>query len=115
MKTLRRAPADSEIVPMTATAARTAGDPVVVAGGVGIQVDTVANGAIGAVMVGGQHLVNKLPAQAWTEGAKIYLDISGTVEFTTVSAGNTLAGFATKAAANPSSQGEVHLNPPPGV
>ena len=36
MKTLRRSPADSEIVPMTATAARTAGDPVVVAGGVGI-------------------------------------------------------------------------------
>lgn len=114
MKTLRRAPSDARVVPMTATGARTAGDPVIIAGGAGIQQDTVASGAVGAVMIGGQHLVNKISAQAWVEGEIIFLDISP-LEFTSVASGNTKAGWAFKVAANPSDQGEIYLLEPPGT
>ncbi len=114
MKTARRSPCDARIVQMTATAARTSGDGVVIAGGVGMQQDTTANGAVGVVWIGGQHAVDKVSAQAWAEGVKIYLDTAAAL-FTTVAGGNTLAGFATKVAANPSSKGEVYIFEPPGV
>ncbi len=52
----------------------------------------------------------KLSAQAWTGGQKVYWD-NGNSRFTTASAGNTLAGVAAEAVANPTSTGFVYLNP----
>ncbi len=52
----------------------------------------------------------KVSAQAWTGGVKIYWD-NALGQFTTASSGNTLAGVAAEAAANPSSTGFVYLNP----
>ena len=57
----------------------------------------------------GVYELNKLAAQAWTVGAKIYWD-DAAKECTTVSTANTLIGVATAAAANPSSTGRVRLN-----
>jgi predicted RecA/RadA family phage recombinase len=51
----------------------------------------------------------KVSAQAWTEGAKIYWDDTAK-NFTTTSGGNTLAGVAAAAAANPSATGKVRLD-----
>ena len=57
----------------------------------------------------GVFSVSKVSAQAWTEGALIYWDNAAEL-FTTVAGGNTLVGFATAAAANPSSTGYVYLD-----
>lgn len=51
----------------------------------------------------------KVSAQAWSEGAKVYWDNSAK-NFTTTSGGNTLAGVAAAAAANPSATGKVRLD-----
>lgn len=52
----------------------------------------------------------KVSAQAWTGGVKLYWDNS-LGQFTTASSGNTLAGFAAEAAANPSATGFIILMP----
>ena len=51
----------------------------------------------------------KVSAQAWAEGVKIYWD-NGTDLFTTTAGGNTLAGVAAEAAANPTATGKVRLD-----
>ncbi len=55
----------------------------------------------------GVFLLNKLSAQAWTEGQKIYWD--GT-QCTTVVGSNTLIGAAVAVAADPSDVGRVVLD-----
>jgi len=52
----------------------------------------------------------KVSAQAWTGGVNLYWSASLS-QFTTASSGNTLAGFAAEAAANPSSTGLIVLSP----
>lgn len=52
--------------------------------------------------------LDKVSAQAWTAGAKIYWDATNLLA-TTVSSGNTLIGVAVEAAANPSATGKVKL------
>lgn len=51
----------------------------------------------------------KVSAQSWTEGVKVYWDNTAK-NFTTTSGGNTLAGVAAAAAANPSATGKVRLD-----
>jgi len=51
----------------------------------------------------------KLAAQAWTEGQQVNWDDTNK-RFTTVTTGNFRAGFAAKAAANPSATGFVVLH-----
>jgi predicted RecA/RadA family phage recombinase len=53
--------------------------------------------------------VNKVSAQAWTEGQQINYD-SATKLFTTVTTGNFRAGVAIVAANNPSATGIIKLN-----
>lgn len=53
--------------------------------------------------------INKLAAQAWTQGALVYWDNTNK-RCTTVASGNTLIGCAAVAAANPSDTGIVRLN-----
>lgn len=58
--------------------------------------------------VEGVFALAKVSAQAWAVGDKIYWDNSAKLA-TSVSAGNTLIGNATAAAANPTSAGNVRL------
>lgn len=51
----------------------------------------------------------KVSAQAWTEGQQINWDDTAKL-FTTVTTGNFKAGYAAKAAVNPSATGEVVLS-----
>lgn len=53
--------------------------------------------------------VNKVSAQAWTEGQQLNWDNAARL-FTTVTTGNFRAGFAAAAAANPSAKGLVVLH-----
>lgn len=61
-------------------------------------------------IIGGLIEYAKVSAQAWTGGVKLYWD-NALGKFTTASSGNTLAGLAGEAAANPSSTGFVILMP----
>ena len=61
-------------------------------------------------MISGLIEYAKLSAQAWTAGQKVYWD-DGNSRFTTVAAGNTLAGIAAEDAANPSATGYILLMP----
>jgi predicted RecA/RadA family phage recombinase len=71
--------------------------------------NTAAEAAEFEGMVTGVHEVNKVSAQAWTRGVKIYWDDTAK-NFTTTLTSNTLVGAATAAAANPSSTGFVRLD-----
>jgi predicted RecA/RadA family phage recombinase len=88
-----------------------------VVGGQGVQIGqlfVVAEGsaAAGEKFVGmprGIHELTKTSAQAWTEGARVFWDIS-TGEVTTVASTNLAIGVAAAAAANPSAKGHVLLD-----
>ncbi len=91
--------------------------PYAVAAGVGCKVGSIigvtsaaaASGAAVEVAVVGVFDVAKVSAQAWTAGLPIYFDDAAKL-FTSVSAGNTLAGVAVAVAANPTATGLVRLN-----
>jgi predicted RecA/RadA family phage recombinase len=85
------------------------GDVVIVGSLLGVAETTAAVGVNVAVKVGGVFEVPKTNAEAWTVGAPIYL-ITATKVATIVSTSNTLIGYATEAAANPSAVGRVRLN-----
>jgi predicted RecA/RadA family phage recombinase len=69
------------------------------------------NAAAGVKFVGcrcGEFDVDKVDAQAWTEGQQINWD-DGAKLFTNVTTGNYRCGVASAAAANPSARGKVLL------
>lgn len=75
----------------------------------GVAAFDAVSGADVEIATTGVFDMNKLSAQAWTVGAKVYWD--GTAkQATTVSTSNTLIGVAAAAAANPSDTGRVRLN-----
>jgi predicted RecA/RadA family phage recombinase len=90
------------------------GQGVVIATGVGMASDLIKAGKTGTVMLTGQHKVPKQTGQAWTAGGKIYFNNSSK-EFNTTAGGNTLAGWAYRAAASGDTTGYVYLLPPPGT
>ncbi|MEE9609539.1 MAG: DUF2190 family protein [Myxococcota bacterium] len=115
MKTLRQPPHPSQMVEHIAAAAITAGDVVLIAGGVGIAQDTVASGKLVTVAIGGQlQATPVIAAQAWTLGAKIYWDATPG-EFTNVATANTLAGWAYRARASADTVGYIVILAPPGI
>lgn len=75
----------------------------------GIASDSVTSGSDVTIVRKGVFVVNKISAQAWTVGAKVYWDDTAK-EFTTVATSNTLIGCAVLAAANPSATGTVLLD-----
>lgn len=77
---------------------------------VGIAQATAAVGIAVAVKTTGVFELPKVSAQAWSIGQAIYWDSTGG-NATTVSSANTLMGYASEAAANPSSVGRVRLVP----
>lgn len=117
MKTLRIQDSDATLFQSVTNGTGgdlTAGQGLALGGGVVILVNDVADGASGPAMNGGVHSVAKVSAQAWAQGAAIYWDATAKL-FTTVAGGNTKAGFAYEAAANPSATGLVRILPIPGA
>lgn len=85
------------------------GGIVIIGGLIGVATCTAAVGVSVAVKTTGVFELPKVSAQAWTVGAAIYWDgVAGNA--TTTSTSNTLIGYATEAAANPSAVGRVKLN-----
>jgi predicted RecA/RadA family phage recombinase len=98
---------DSLTVPAP-TGGVVSGDVVIIGSLIGIATATAAVGVAVAVKTKGVFELPKVSAQAWTIGAPIYWD--GTAHLaTTTSTSNTLIGYATEVAANPSSVGRVRI------
>lgn len=71
----------------------------------------IADGVKGSVYIEGVHQLAKTAAQAWTAGAKLYLDESEAT-ITTTSAGNVFCGYAAEDAAADATEGPVILARP---
>jgi len=69
------------------------GAPYLIGSLVVVALVTAAEGAQFSGLVRGVVSYTKTGSQAWTEGVKVYLDVSPR-EFTTTSGGNTLCGVA---------------------
>lgn len=99
-----------KIVTVAAPATVVAGAGVLVGALFGVAVFGAASGATLEIATEGVFALDKVSAQAWTEGASIYWDNTQKLATTTAS-GNTPIGVATDAAANPSATGVVKLVP----
>lgn len=85
---------EGEVVTLTAPGGGvTAGVPVLIGSLVVVPTVTAAATAQFSALVTGVVSYTKTGSQAWTEGAKIYWDVSP-AEFTTSAGGNTLCGVA---------------------
>ena len=101
---------DGEVIELTAPSGGVvSGSAYLIGSLVVVALVTAAEAAKFNALVTGVVEGAKTSAQAWTEGVKIYLDVSPR-EFTTTSSGNTLCGVAAAAAANPSATGVVRLD-----
>lgn len=101
---------DGEVITVTAPYARTSGQGVQVGTALfGICAGDIANGAIGEIMVEGAFDLDKVSAQAWAAGDKIYWDNTAKLA-TSVSSTNLFIGVAIAAAANPTSTGRLRLS-----
>lgn len=86
-----------------------AGEGMLVGSLFGIATTDGASGAEVETYIGeGVFDIDKVDAQAWTQGASIYWDNSAKL-VTTTSSGNTFVGFAVRAEANPTATGRVRL------
>jgi predicted RecA/RadA family phage recombinase len=88
---------------------RTSGQGVLMGSLFGVAVNDTANGATGEVVTDGVFTLDKVSAQAWTQGVLLYWDDTAKL-VTTVSTSNKIIGTAHVAAANPTAQGQVRLN-----
>jgi predicted RecA/RadA family phage recombinase len=94
-------------IEITATAAISSGQPVLVGSLVGIASSKYAVGDTAVIWLYGAFLVNKA-AEAWTPGAKVYWDNTNNV-FTVTAGANTFAGYASNAQLIGDTQGIVIL------
>ncbi len=85
------------------------GDGLLVGSVFGVASNDALSGADVETVVTGVFSLNKVSAQAWTQGALIYWDNAAKL-CTTVPTSNKLIGIAALAAANPTSTGLVRLN-----
>jgi predicted RecA/RadA family phage recombinase len=100
-------PGDTLTVPAP-TGGVLSGGMVIIGSLIGIATATAAVGVPVAVKTTGVFELPKVSAQAWTIGVPIYWD--GTAgNATTTSTSNTLIGYASEVAANPSSVGRVRI------
>jgi len=75
----------------------------------GVALADVANGAVGSFAVKRVYELPKLETDVVAQGALLYWDNTNK-RLTVTSSGNTLAGYATKAAANGDTTVQIHLN-----
>lgn len=99
-----------DVLSLAAPYARNSGQAALIGTGLfGVAVTDLANGETGAFLMEGVFTLAKTEAQAWaTLGLPIYWDNSDKV-LTTVSGGNTLVGYNTVVAENPSTVGTIRL------
>lgn len=76
----------------------------------GVTMDGYANAAEGRIECCGVHELAKTSAQAWTQGQRLFWDDTNK-RLDSDSAVGMYVGYATEAAANPSSTGKVRLCP----
>ena len=99
---------EGDVIPVTAPAAVTSGDAVLVSQFFGIAVTDAAISTTVQIKTTGVFDITKVSAQAWLPGDAIYFD-DATGEATTVATGIQI-GVALAAATNPSATGRVRLN-----
>lgn len=93
---------------VTASADVLAGAGVLTGAMFGVASGGAESGALVTVVRKGVFELNKLNAQAWAQGVKVYWNNTAK-ECTTVASGNTHIGYAAAAAADPSPTGIVVL------
>lgn len=98
---------------LTAPYARNSGQAALIGVGLfGVAITDIGNGEQGAFSMKGLHTLAKVEAQAWASaGLAIYWDNSAK-NLTTTSSGNTLVGYNTATAANPSTTGTIRIRQP---
>src|SRR5690606_23442277 len=101
---------DGNAIPVTAPRTVASGDVVVVGVLAGVAAHDAASCTSGMIGTEGCVEVEKPSAQAWTQGAAMYVSPSTGICTTEKTAGNLLIGAAIEAAANPSATGKVRLN-----
>jgi predicted RecA/RadA family phage recombinase len=101
---------EGNVLTLAAPYARNSGQAALVGTGLfGVALTDLANGESGAFKTQGVVTLAKVTAQEWaTIGLPIYWDNSDKL-LTTTSGGNTLVGYNTAAAANPSATGTIRL------
>jgi predicted RecA/RadA family phage recombinase len=100
---------EGDVITLTAPYDVDAGEGMLVGSLFGIATTDGASGAEVEAYIGeGVFDIDKVDAQAWTQGASIYWDNSAKL-VTTTSSGNTFVGFAVRIEANPTSTGRVRL------
>lgn len=80
-----------DVLDLTAPAALTAGQGVLIGALFGVAAETAASGATFELHVKGVYDLPKVGSQAWTVGALVYWDAAN-ARCTTTAAGNTLIG-----------------------
>lgn len=96
---------------ITAPAALSSGDGVLLGAIFGVAAGNIADGAEGIINLTGVYDLPKAPSQAWTVGAKVYW-ASADARCTTTASGNTLIGVAVLATGGTAGEivGRVRLN-----
>lgn len=100
---------DGDTLTLVAPYDRLSGQGALVGVLFGVSLNDVASGAESEFGLEGVWDLDKVSAQAWTQGQKIYWDDTAKLA-TTVSTSNKLIGAAVLTAANPSDVGRVLLN-----
>lgn len=98
-----------EHITLTAPAAVSAGDAVLIGDIFGVAQGDAAQDELIVLVRRGVFTLTKTSAQAWTAGAKVYWDAANSV-VTTTATGNKMIGAAVETAANPSATGVVLLD-----
>lgn len=93
----------------TTGAALASGAMVPIGTKVGVALANIANGATGSVRVRGVFTIAKLSTDTPAQGAALYWDNTNK-RLTTTASGNTLAGYAAKAAGSGATTVEVSIN-----
>lgn len=104
---------EGDVLTLTAPYNRDSGQAALIGAGLfGVALVDVASGASAAFAMEGVFTLAKVEAQAWaTLGLPIYWDNSAK-NLTTTSSGNTLVGYNTATAANPSTTGTIRIRQP---
>ena len=100
---------EGHVLDYTPGAAVASGAIVVIGARLGIAVADIAAGATGALRVKGVVELAKLAADTPAQGALLYWDAANS-RLTTTASGNTLAGYAAKAAGAGATTVWLHLN-----
>lgn len=101
---------EGDLLTLTAPAAVTSGQGVMVGVLFGVAQHDADSGAQVTLAIRGVYTLPKTSAQAWTEGAAIYWDPTPGEATTATTAGNLFIGHAAAAASNPSATGAVRLS-----